>query len=215
MAAFIAPLIGLGVSGLSALFKKKPQPDPMISQLMNQNQLNMADAQSAIEPAKNYYTTALNGDPEALKALLGPNINTVLSQYDNAAKTATELGPRGAGRNAILADAPFKKAAVYGQQLAGARSGAAEGLSKIGLGEENDVTSQNNSLLAANGQQNKLNQENSQYNSGLLSSFGAGLGSLVAGKGANGQSNLSNIGGFFSKIFGGGGGGTLGDGGIT
>lgn len=212
MAAFIGPLIGLGTSLIGSLFHKKPQPDPVLGKIASQQQLGLSDARAAVQPAKDYYTTALSGDSEALRSLLGPEIKTVLSQYDTAAKTATELGPRGAGRNSVLADLPFKKAEAYGHALEGARSGAAEGLSKIGLTEEGQNNALASSVLQANTEDKKLKQEQENKSSDMLSSFGSGLGSLLTSKGANGKSGIGDIGGFFGKIFGGGGGGGVSSG---
>lgn len=201
MAAFIGPLIGLGASAIGSLFHKKPKPDPMIAQLQSQQQIGMSDARAALQPVKDYYTTALSGDSEALKQLLGPEINTVLSQYDTAAKTATELGPRGAGKNAALAAVPFAKATAYGKALSGARSGAAEGLTKIGTAEEGTNAGLASSLLSANSEKNRLDQEKDVANNSALSNFGAGLGSLLTTKGANGKNAIGDIGGFLSRIF--------------
>ncbi len=208
MAAFIGPLIGLGASLIGSAFKKKPQPDPMISRLANQNQLATADAQATTGQAKNYYTTALSGDKEALRELLGPEVSTVLSQYDTAAKAATALGPRGAGRNAVNAAVPFEKAAAYGKALTGARSGAADALGKIGTTEEGQANQLNSTLLGANESQNKLDYEKEKDSNSMLSSFGGGLASALLSKNGAGQSGAGQIGNFFSKIFGGGGGGT-------
>jgi len=86
-------------------------------------------------PASRFFRTALGGSQEELQQLLGPQLNTILSQYDNAAKAASETGPRGGGRVATASESPFAKIAAYGQALAGARSGAAGKLADIGSAE--------------------------------------------------------------------------------
>jgi len=153
----------------------------------------LADASQTLGQAKGYYQKALGGSQEEMEGLLGPEVSTVLGQYDNAAKTAAELGPRGGGRTAILAEAPFKKAGVYGQQLAGAKKGAVEGLTTIGqaqgqigqaqnqfkLGQAGVNAGQNSSILRANEAKAK------SYND-----IGAGIGGILT------RIILGNKGGF-------------------
>ena len=98
-----------------------------------------------LDTSKKYFNGVLNGSQEQAEGLLGPEVSTVLGQYDNAAKTAAELGPRGGGRTAILAEAPFKKAAAYGTALAGAKSTALSELPKIGS-EEASIGNQQDKL---------------------------------------------------------------------
>lgn len=207
MGMFIGPLIGLGASLLGQAFGKKPKPDPYVLESQERNRLASADASAAVQPAKDYYTTALSGDQEALKQLLGPEINTVLSQYDTAAKAATELGPRGAGRNAINLNTSTEKATAYGKALSGARSGAAGKLADIGVAEEGQQTGLKSSLLQANAQDKKRMADEENQSNESFSNFGAGLGSLLASKNGEGKSIINDVGGLFGKLFGGGGGG--------
>jgi hypothetical protein len=95
-----------------------------------------------LDSSKGYLQGVMGGSQEQTQGLLGPEVSTVLGQYDQAAKTAAELGPRGGGRTAILAEAPFKKVAAYGQALAGAKKTALEQLPKIGEAEANIGTQQ-------------------------------------------------------------------------
>ena len=113
--------------------------DPLIASQMEKVKAQNINARPAIQqgldtmaPAKDYFSKALGGDRQALSDLLAPEVSTVLSQYDNAAKTAAEFAPRGGGRTAALADAGFKKAGAYGTALAGLRTGAATNLAGIG-----------------------------------------------------------------------------------
>jgi len=82
--------------------------------------------------AKDFYQTILGGSQEATGALLGPQVNTILSQFDSGMKAVDELAPKGGGRNALLAETPFKKAAAYGNLLEAAQPAAASGLAQIG-----------------------------------------------------------------------------------
>ncbi len=118
-----------------------------------------------LQGPKSYLNGVLNGSQEQTEGLLAPEVSTVLGQYDNAAKTAAELGPRGGGRTAILAEAPFKKVAAYGTALAGAKKTALDELPKIGEAESQIGTNQeqlNNQKQAEINAQNGLPSE--QYN---------------------------------------------------
>jgi hypothetical protein len=128
----------------------------------------------------------MGGSQEQLQGLLGPEISTVLAQYDNAAKTAAELGPRGGGRTAIMAEAPFKKAAAYGTALAGARTGAAKELAGIGE-KEAGIGSQQEQIknqfkwgqAGLNVQQNRTQLEAQQAKQKSMSDLGAGIGGIL------------------------------------
>lgn len=139
-----------------------------------------------LQGPKSYLNGVMNGSQEETQGLLSPEVSTVLSQYDNAAKTAAELGPRGGGRTAILAEAPFKKAAAYGTALAGAKKQAIDTLPKIGeseaqigntqtqlnnqfkLGQSNVNAEQNRNILTEQAEKNKA-----------YSSLGSGIGGLL------------------------------------
>jgi hypothetical protein len=181
---FIAPLVG-GLVG-SALSPGSPSGSNPTTGTPNQS------GNGAVGQAKNYFTAALNGDQSTLQGLLGPNISTVLEQYDNAAKTAANLGPRGGGRTAVLADAPFKKAGAYGQALSGATTGAAGKLGELGIEQQKDANSLQLGQEGINVQQNKLQQGAYQYGQDQLSGVGKGLGSILTniltGKKAGGGS---------------------------
>ena len=153
-----------------------------------------------LQPAKSYFTRLVGGDRNTLTELLGPEVSTVLAQYDNAAKTASEFGARGGGRTGIQAEAPFQKAGVYGKVLAGARPGAVDKLSNIGLIEGNlgktqadiGLTEQSNadklfatklgilpSLLGGKTSAERLDFEKQQEKNKALSNLGSSLGSVL------------------------------------
>ena len=141
---------------------------------------------ATLQGPKSYLQGVLGGSQEQTEGLLSPEVSTILGQYDNAAKTASELGPRGGGRTATLAEAPFKKVAAYGTALAGAKKTALDELPKIGeaeagigntqeqltnqfkLGQANVNEGQNRNILSANEQRNKA------YND-----IGSGIGGIL------------------------------------
>lgn len=146
----------------------------------------VASGVEALDAPKNYFKAALGGSQEQLQGLLGPEVSTVLSQYDNAAKTAAELGPRGGGRTAILAEAPFKKAGAYGTALAGAQAGAAKNLAGIGEAEAGiggaEEQRQNAFKLGQAGvnvQQNRTQLEAQLAKQKSLADLGSGIGGIL------------------------------------
>lgn len=186
----IAPLAAMGVGALTgggggganggstqqlSVDAGKPTQSPLVQSGVD-----------ALEAPKNYFKAALGGSQEQLQGLLGPEVSTVLAQYDNAAKTAAELGPRGGGRTAILAEAPFKKAAAYGTALAGARSGAAKSLADIGEKEAGVGTTEeqlgNQFKLGQSGvnvQQNRTQLEAKAARDKSLADLGSGIGGIL------------------------------------
>jgi len=164
-----------------------------------------------LQGPKGYLQAALGGSQERLQGLLGPEVSTVLSQYDNAARAATELGPRGGGRTAVLAEAPFKKAAAYGQQLAGAKAGAVKDLSQIGEAEAGiggAEEQRRNAFKEAQGQlnlgQNKIQFEGAQAKNKAYGEIGSGIGDIltriIAGKKAGGGGGGSTFGSSASGV---------------
>jgi hypothetical protein len=140
----------------------------------------VASGEANLGAAGDSYRTALNGSQEQLQSLLGPEINTVMSQYDNAAKTAATFGPRGGGRTATMGELPFAKAAAAGGLISKARSEAAAGLSDVGGKQSStgasltgQLTSQLGPALAPGMQQAGFNNENDK-------SLGAGIGKIAA-----------------------------------
>lgn len=204
----IAPLVAGGVSaltggggspastnngavGVNPTFQKSPYVQEGVDALKQ--------GIDATAPAANYYKTALGGDRDALSSLLGPEVSTVLSQYDNAAKTAAEFAPRGGGANQVLAETPFKKVGAYGQALAGARSKAAAGsagiardivtaggdIGRLGTSEESAQNSFATSLARLNVE--RQNEQAKQI-SGLTGGIGSILANIFAGKSKGGGS---------------------------
>lgn len=87
----------------------------------------LQDASSSAASAGKDYKEAANGSMEDLQKMYNPQISTVMSQYDNAAKQAASFGPRGGGRTGVMAELPFKKAAAAGGIISQARAAAPAG----------------------------------------------------------------------------------------
>lgn len=148
-------------------------------------QLNTAG--STASAAGDQYKAAANGSMEDLQKMYNPQISTVLKQYDNAAKSAAEFGPRGGGRTGVMAELPFKKAAAAGGVISSARAAAPAGevsaaATEGGIGQALGAlgTSQTNAGLGILG---AAEQPVMQGTSQVASNFGA-LGSLVGSVGS-------------------------------
>ena len=132
-----------------------------------------------VSSAENYDQTILGGSRSATEGALSPQVSTVLDQYDNAAKAAANLGPRGGGRTATLAEAPFKKAGAYGAALAGATSGAAKNLGELGLGagQQKNQYAENQGNL--NLGENKIAFEGQQAANKQAAGVGGGIADIL------------------------------------
>jgi len=150
MAAFLGPLIGLAtgiggsflskVGGGANPFSGLSPGVPGASQSILGNVPGSIQRGNAatneglgnLSNSANFFKTILGGSSEATQKLLAPQVNTVLKQYDNAAKTAANIGPRGGGTASTLAEGQVGKAGAYGSLLGQALPGAAEGLAGVG-----------------------------------------------------------------------------------
>ncbi len=201
--AFLGPALGAGVGllenkiGGSGSSSSSSSGSGLVP-TQAQDAINRSRTNPAVSQAEGYYSKALGGDMSTIQELLGPEINTVLSQYDTASKTASELAPRGGGRAATLGEIPFKKIGAYGQQLGIARNGAADKLGTLGTSEANRESSLGNTLIGAQEQSNELQYKKNKDTSGALgqlgSSFGGLLVDLLKKKGSGGSVAPSPIG---------------------
>lgn len=206
---FIAPLVGGAINGLTGGGSKdgavtgSQQYSPEVQALLKRiNAPGASGDNTAQDTAQNYYKTVLSGDQESTRSLLGPDVDTILGQYDNAAKAAANLGPRGAGRTQLMAEAPFQKAGAYGKLLAGAKSTAAQGLTTIGGQKAAEITGRRGqdvgllgSLTGAQSQQDRLAFEKQQEKDKQYKDLGTGIGgfltNLLNGKGGKGGTTPS------------------------
>lgn len=95
----------------------------------------LGGAASMAASAGKQYQEAANGSMEDLQKMYNPQMSTVMSQYDNAAKQAATMGPRGGGRTGAMAELPFKKAAAAGQVISQARAAAPAGMAQVAATE--------------------------------------------------------------------------------
>ncbi len=203
---FIAPLVGGAVGALSGGGGNKNAPgstsltqDPQIAKLMAG--LNTPAAQDpATEQASRFYKTILGGGQDETSTLLGPDVTTILNQYDNASRAAAELGPRGAGRAAIQAETPFKKVGAYTQLLGKAKEGAASGLAQIGGAQTAAATarrgqnvSELGSLIGGKNSANELAFQQQKEKDAQYQKLGGGIGSFLTNliNGGNKKNNAS------------------------
>lgn len=149
------------------------------------NQLGSASGMA--QQAGQQYQEAANGSMEDLQKMYNPQISTVMSQYDNAAKQAATMGPRGGGRTGVMAELPFKKAAAAGGIISNARAAAPAGMANVaategGIGQALGAlgTSETNAGL---GVMTPAESAVMQGTSQVASNFGA-LGSLVGSVGS-------------------------------
>lgn len=198
----IAPLIGGAVNGLTGgggggTGSTGTAPlSPEVQALLKTLKAPGTGADnSATNEAEGYYNTILHGSQENTRSLLGPDVDTIMSQYDNASKASAELGPRGGGRTAIQAEAPFKKAGVYGQLVGQAKKGAAEGLTTIGGQKTAAATARRGqtagvlgTLTGANTAANQLAFDKQQEQNKQYGTLGKGIGGILTNL-INGKKN--------------------------
>lgn len=207
MAAFLGPLIGLAMGGISSLFGKSGT-NPLSGQIngvpgatsatlgnvpgaIASGNANIGKGSADLGAAGKFFQTILGGSRADTQKLLGPQTQTILDQYDNAAKTASNLGPRGGGRTEVLGEADTGKVGAYGKLLNGVLPSAASGLadvgskeSSIGLGQTGQENQVGTSALG-------VQQKSAEVNAGGFASLGQGLGGILAtlfGKGSSGAS---------------------------
>src|SRR5665213_881656 len=174
-----------GGNGTGSSSKYDPLANPTVQNLLTG--LNTPSTEDpATKQASDYYSTVLHGGQDATRSLLGPDVSTILGQYDQASKAAAELGPKGGGRTAVEAEAPFQKAGAYGKLLAGAKSTAAQGLAGIGASQTAAATArrgQNVSTLgtvvSGSSEQQKLLYGQNQQNAQAYGQLGNGIGSSL------------------------------------
>ncbi|MBZ5513894.1 MAG: hypothetical protein LAN62_03435 [Acidobacteriia bacterium] len=92
----------------------------------------LPQAEGALGKAGQYYSGLLGGDRQKMLEAVGPEVNTILSQYDTAKRAASEFTPRGGGRTAELAELPFKYSGEITSLLQGVRPKAAAGMERLG-----------------------------------------------------------------------------------
>jgi len=184
--AIAGPLVGGLLGGIGGGGKTNPAADPLNNpqvQALLKGLQTPATTDPATSQASGYYRTILNGGQDATTSLMGPEVSTVLGQFDNASKAAAELGPRGGGRAAIQAETPFKKTGAYVDLLGKAKQGAAQGLAGIGCQQTAAQTARRgqdvSTLGSILGGRTSLAEQQNQFNQENASGLGKGIGGLL------------------------------------
>lgn len=189
--AFLSSLFG-GQKGLSnstqSLLNSLPQQQSLGTANTVQGLGTAQSGVSSLDTAGDYFKNILGGSRTDTEKLLGPQVKTIMDQYDSAAKTGAELGPRGGGRTNAIEAAKTGKVGAYGNLLAGAGTQAAQGLAGVGkdvvgagLGMAGVGTTETGQAIGqASSLANATNQQNQQVFQNA-SAFGAGLGALWGG----------------------------------
>jgi len=136
--------------------------------------------------AGNFFRTLLNGNQANTTAMLQPDINRIQGANQEALQAATTLMPRGGGRSSTLFSLPFQTnqgiQSLYNQ----ARTGGANALGQLGLGQANAGTSLFNSSNQAADALGQLGQNQQKIGSGLWgglfkTALGIGLAPFTGG----------------------------------
>lgn len=86
----------------------------------------------ALAPVMKYLQALSSGDPSAVAQATAPERRRVIDQYDSAAQTIAQFGPRGGGATAANAQAQYGKANAISDITANARTSATKELGSLG-----------------------------------------------------------------------------------
>lgn len=149
-------------------------------QQLEQGKQQFAQGQADIGPVLKYFKALASGDSASVLAATQPERARVTDQYDSARRSAAQFTPRGGGQASTQQESRAKEASDLGNITAGARKDALQGLTGIGLSE------QQSGLSTEQAAQNSLaqvlsplfNQEQSDTSSTIAQY--AGYAALVA-----------------------------------
>jgi hypothetical protein len=122
-----AQLAGQYVPGLVT------QGQNFATQLGQQGQGFLGQAQQGINPAMQYWQQLLGGNRQQMTSALAPEIQNINQQYNQALQSQMGLTPRQGGSAATLADLPYQRAAQVSGLMNTLRPQAASQLGQIGL----------------------------------------------------------------------------------
>ncbi len=119
---------------------KAPSPkDALIAQQTEASKFALGEARQVLPQARetlqaplDFWKTILGGDRQEMLSVLAPEVNTIVSQYDTARRSLTNLAPRGGGRSAIQAESRFEEANVIQRLLQESRRMASREVADIG-----------------------------------------------------------------------------------
>ena len=147
------------------------------------NTMNFGSAlgQSDLQLGSDFYKTLLNGSPEAIGKLLGPQISNIQKQGQQQLNTGAEFGNRSGGTNAAgqqnmdtqRADVESMISQLTGQ-AAGAVTGIGENALSLGL-NANQLSAEESQLQMQNYQNSIFGQ---MISSGIGAAESAGLGAV-------------------------------------
>jgi hypothetical protein len=147
---------------------------------LSQAETTLPQATAALQDPLKFFNALLTGDRNTLQSVLGPEINTLTSQYETGRRSTNEFAPRGGGSTAANAEARFKESSDITNLVGGARKEGAAGqtaiaqlLSQLGLGELGTGTG-----AAANLSSELLAQQQNQQQQ--QQQVGQGIGQLIA-----------------------------------
>ena len=148
------------------------------------NTMNFGSAlgQSDLQLGSDFYKTLLNGSPEAIGKLLGPQISNIQKQGQENLNTKAEFGDRSGGTNASNQTSMDDQRAKVEQmisQLTGQAAGAVTGIGENAI----NTGLQANQLSAEESQMQMQNYQNSIFGKSLTDLAQTGLN---AAEGASG-----------------------------
>jgi hypothetical protein len=135
--------------------------------------------QGSLPSVVNFFKSLVSGGPAAMNAL-EPAIKSLTSQYENAAVAENEFAPRGGGRTAALAEAPFTEASSIGNLVASEQEVGAEGLMSVDQMLASLTTNSASNASTSNAYQQELLQQQQQNQTQAGAALGSGIGALVA-----------------------------------
>ncbi len=156
--------------------------------LLKSGTTTYAQGKALFDEPQRYYSNILSGDRDAALTAVGPEVRSVLAQYDGARRAVGEFGGRGGGRSSGMAELEFKKAGDISSLLQKARPDAAAKLtdlarilSALGISQEGaGLQGTGTALRGVLGKAGQDIEENANVQK-MLANLGEGIGSLLAG----------------------------------
>lgn len=135
---------GTAIPLVASLFAgQQPSIAPQIGQIQGMAQQTnqqgaqmLAQGQTALGPALDYYKSLLSGNPADVMAATAPDRRRVIDQYDTARRSAGQFTPRGGGQASAQQVSRSMEAGDLATLGAQARSQAAAATAQLGSGLE-------------------------------------------------------------------------------
>lgn len=186
--AFIGTKLAKGGKGAPKAVSPK---DALIAQQTEASKFALGEARQVLPQARetlqdplDFWKTILGGDRQEMLSVLAPEVNTIVSQYDTARRSLTNLAPRGGGRSAIQAESRFEEANAIQRLLQESRRRAAGEvadiggrLTTLGVSELGISTGATGNLISS-----LLQAETAKrgQNIGAFTDIGVGIGEILA-----------------------------------